>query len=99
MSDISVADAIEGIRDQIVEARTRVIDNRGVSISLSEIEVELQLVTEQKDGVGVKISVASLIFGGEASYDSEATQGQTHTIRFKLDVKDAGTGEDIKLSR
>lgn len=99
MSEISIADAIEDIRNQIVDARKRGHDDRGVKFSMREIEVELQLVAEQKDGVGLKISVASLFFGGEANYQSEATLGQTHTLRFKLDVKDAETGEDIALSR
>ncbi len=96
---IGIADAIDDLRNQIVEARERGKETRGVKFGLREVEVELQLVAEQTDGAGGKASVFFGVFGGEASYDAEFSTSQVHTIRFKLDVSDEATDEMIALSR
>ncbi|MBU2357917.1 MAG: hypothetical protein KKB02_03135 [Alphaproteobacteria bacterium] len=92
-TSISIADAVENLRTQILEAIERGNDAEGIKFGLSEVEVELQLVAEQKVGLGVKGGWSFAVFSGDVSADAETTKAQTHTIRFKLTVEDAKTGQ------
>ncbi|MEP4803667.1 MAG: trypco2 family protein [Hyphomicrobiales bacterium] len=95
----TIADALEDLRDQLVEARERGLEKRGVLIGLSDVEVELNLVLEEKDGGSGKAGFSILGIGAEAEYNAEFTRSQGHVLRFKLHVSDEDTGRDISLSR
>lgn len=98
-ADLTIADAVEDLRNQIIEARKRGKDAETVKFSLHEVEVELHLVVEQKDGLEGKAGFTLPFFGAEGRYGSEATTANTHKIRFKLDVEDANTGQHVNLGR
>ncbi|NDK36913.1 trypco2 family protein [Rhodovulum sulfidophilum] len=87
---ISIADAVESLREQILEAKRRGKDSKGVSFGLHEIEVELQLVTEQTDAAGGKAGFSFAVFSGAASYDATLKTSNTHKLRFKLSVGEPG---------
>ena len=92
-TSISIADAVENLRIQILEAIERGKGGKGIRFGLGEVEVELQLVAEQKVGIGVKGGWSFAVFSGDVNADAEITKAQTHTIRFKLTVEDAKTGQ------
>lgn len=100
---ICIADAIEDLRNQLTEARTRGQDTQGVKFSLSEVEVELRLLAKEKESdagkVGVSFSVLGIGLSGGTGHTTEEEKTQTHTVRFKLEVTDAQTGGHIPLGR
>lgn len=94
---ISIADAVEDLRTQIVEAIDRGKAAQRVSFELSEVEVELKLVAEQKVAAGVKAGWSFVVFSAGVDADAEIAKARTHTVRFKLSVNDAETGKSAVL--
>lgn len=86
---ISIADAVESLRNQIVEAKERGKNSADVTFELHEVEVELQMIAEQTDAVGGKAGFSLAVFTGSAGYDAEFKTSHNHTVRFKLNVGDA----------
>lgn len=86
---VSIADAVASLRSQLIEARDRERDAGGITIELSEVEIQLGLVAETTDKVGGEGGFSFAVFTGKASYEAEAKQAHAHTITLKLSVSDS----------
>lgn len=86
-TDIELADAIESVRDQLVEAASRAT-GRPVAFEVGDIEMEftIELRKEVKGGSKVKAWVV------EAGADASRTRGETHRVAFTLKPRNAATG-------
>ncbi|MCB8902134.1 MULTISPECIES: trypco2 family protein [unclassified Streptomyces] len=86
MTDIELADAIESVRDQLVEAAGRAT-GKPVTFEVGDIEMEftIELRKEVKGGAKVKAWVV------EASTDASRTRGDTHRVSFTLKPRNATT--------
>ncbi|MFE4538905.1 trypco2 family protein [Streptomyces scopuliridis] len=89
---IELADAIESVRDQLLDAATRATD-RPLSFEVGDIQMEftLELRKEIKGGAKVKAWVV------EAGADATRTTGRTHRVAFTLTPRDARTGAPWKV--
>lgn len=88
LDGIELADAVESIRNQLVEAATRATDHP-VSFAVGDIQMEftLELRKEAKAGGKVKAWVV------EAGADASRATGRTHKVAFTLTPRNAVTGE------
>ncbi|MFF3316463.1 trypco2 family protein [Streptomyces sp. NPDC003035] len=86
MTDIELADAIESVRDQLVEAATRAT-GKAVAFEVGDIEMEftIELRKEVKGGTKVKAWVV------EAGADASRTRGETHRVSFTLKPRNPTT--------
>ncbi|MEV7426143.1 MULTISPECIES: trypco2 family protein [unclassified Streptomyces] len=84
---IELADAIESVRDQLLDAATRAT-GRPLAFEVGDIEMEftLELRKEVKGGLKVRAWVV------EAGADGARTSGHTHKVAFTLKPRDARTG-------
>ncbi|MET9661920.1 trypco2 family protein [Streptomyces sp. NPDC006510] len=87
MDGIELADAVESIRNQLIEAAGRAT-GRPVAFEVGDIEMEftLELRKEIKGGSKVKAWVV------EAGADASRATGRTHKVAFTLKPRDAATG-------
>lgn len=103
LATISIADALAALRDQIVEARKRGEDHKGVQFTLRDVAVEFQIVAERTIGADAKGSVKWGVFGlgGDVgtSAKTESSNSMSHKLSLKLDVTDAVSSEPIPLNR
>ncbi|MFD7289050.1 trypco2 family protein [Streptomyces sp. NPDC059863] len=84
---IELADAIESVRDQLLDAATRATD-RPLAFEVGDIQMEftLELRKEAKAGAKVRAWVV------EAGTDAALATGRTHRVAFTLTPRDARTG-------
>ncbi|MEV7090849.1 trypco2 family protein [Streptomyces sp. NPDC093085] len=89
---IELADAIQSVRDQLLEAATRATDTE-VAFEVGDIQMEftLELRKELKGGAKVKAWVV------EAGTDAAVTSGRTHKVAFTLKPQNARTGAPWKV--
>ncbi|MGW4239628.1 trypco2 family protein [Streptomyces sp. NPDC004749] len=89
---IELADAIQSVRDQLLDAATRATD-RPLSFEVGDIQMEftLELRKEVKGGAKVKAWVV------EAGADGTRATGRTHKVAFTLTPRDARTGAPWKV--
>jgi hypothetical protein len=92
MTDIELADAIQSVRDQLLDAATRAT-GQPVAFEVGDIQMEftIELRKEVKGGAKVKAWVV------EAGADAARTTGHTHKIAFTLKPRNAATGESWKV--
>ncbi|MFF3264189.1 trypco2 family protein [Streptomyces sp. NPDC002932] len=85
---IELADAVESVRNQLIEAATRGT-GRPLSFEVGDIQMEftLELRKEVKGSARVKAWVV------EAGADAGRATGHTHKVAFTLRPRDATTGE------
>src|SRR6478609_4353566 len=88
MDGIELADAVESIRNQLIDAAGRAT-GRPVAFEVGDIQMEftLELRKEIKGGGKVKAWVV------EAGADASRATGRTHKVAFTLKPRDAVTGE------
>ncbi|GAA3014903.1 trypco2 family protein [Streptomyces fulvorobeus] len=84
---IELADAVESIRDQLIDAATRAT-GLPVAFEVGEIQMEftLELRKEAKGGAKVRAWVV------EAGADASLSAARTHRVAFTLTPRDAVTG-------
>ncbi|QNE76663.1 hypothetical protein F0344_20355 [Streptomyces finlayi] len=84
---IELADAVESIRNQLIDAATRAT-GRPVSFEVGDIQMEftLELRKEAKGGAKVKAWVV------EAGTDASLSTARTHKVAFTLTPRNAVTG-------
>ncbi|MFI6702632.1 trypco2 family protein [Streptomyces sp. NPDC050509] len=84
---IELADAIQSVRDQLLDAATRAT-GAPVAFEVGDIQMEftLELRKEIKGGAKVKAWVV------EAGADASRTSGHTHKVAFTLKPQDARSG-------
>ncbi|KIF76014.1 hypothetical protein QR77_23270 [Streptomyces sp. 150FB] len=89
---IELADAIDSVRTQLIEAATR-STGQPLAFELGDVQMEftLELRKEVKGGGKVKAWVV------EAGADASRTSGQTHKVAFTLKPTDARTGTSWKV--
>ncbi|GGZ12448.1 hypothetical protein GCM10010387_00390 [Streptomyces inusitatus] len=87
LPDIELADAIESIRDQLIEAAGRSA-GRPVLFEVGDIEMEftVELRKETRGGARVKAWVV------DAGAEAARTSGRTHRVAFTLKPRNARTG-------
>lgn len=85
---IELADAVESVRDQLIEAATRGT-GRPLAFEVGDIQMEftLELRKEVKGSARVKAWVV------EAGADAGRATGHTHKVAFTLKPRDARSGE------
>ncbi|MFF3177877.1 trypco2 family protein [Streptomyces sp. NPDC057900] len=85
---IELADAVESVRNQLIEAATRGT-GRPLAFEVGDIQMEftLELRKEVKGSARVKAWVV------EAGADAGRATGHTHKVAFTLRPRDATTGE------
>lgn len=88
LDGIELADAVESIRNQLMEAADRATD-RPLAFAVGDIQMEftLELRKEAKAGGKVKAWVV------EAGADASRATGRTHKVAFTLSPRNAVTGE------
>ncbi|WP_222316500.1 trypco2 family protein [Streptomyces cavourensis] len=88
LDGIELADAVESIRNQLVEAASRAT-GRPLAFAVGDIQMEftLELRKEAKAGGKVKAWVV------EAGTDASRATGRTHKVAFTLSPQNAVTGE------
>ncbi|MDX3378099.1 hypothetical protein PV390_27230 [Streptomyces sp. ME02-6991-2A] len=88
LDGIELADAVESIRNQLVEAAARATD-RPLAFAVGDIQMEftLELRKEAKAGGKVKAWVV------EAGTDASLASGRTHKVAFTLSPRNTVTGE------
>ncbi|MEV7864527.1 trypco2 family protein [Streptomyces sp. NPDC088124] len=89
---IELADAIQSVRDQLLDAATRAA-GAPVAFEVGDIQMEftLELRKEVKGGAKVKAWVV------EAGTDASRTSGHTHKVAFTLKPRNARTGAPWKV--
>lgn len=89
---IELADAVESIRNQLLEAASRGV-GKAVTFTVSDIQLEftVELRKEIKGGAKVKAWVL------EAGADAARSTGRTHKIALTLHPKSAATGQDLDV--
>ncbi|MFF3812651.1 trypco2 family protein [Streptomyces bacillaris] len=87
LDGIELADAVESIRNQLVEAASRAT-GRPLAFAVGDIQMEftLELRKEAKAGGKVKAWVV------EAGTDASRATGRTHKVAFTLSPQNAVTG-------
>lgn len=92
MDGIELADAVDSVRNQLIEAASRAT-GRPLSFELGPVQMEftLELRKEHKAGGKVKAWVV------EAGTDTARTSGHTHKVSFTLTPRDAATGSAWKV--
>ncbi|ATW49826.1 trypco2 family protein [Streptomyces xantholiticus] len=92
LDGIELADAIQSVRDQLLDAATRAT-GRPLLFEVGDIEMEftLELRKEVKGGAKVKAWVV------EAGADAARTTGRTHRVAFTLKPVDPATGASWKV--
>ncbi|MET9593024.1 trypco2 family protein [Streptomyces sp. NPDC047737] len=88
-----ITEAIEQLRTQLAEAQEYGKDAR-LQFHIAEVEMEF-LVEVRKDAGGsggVRLGVVKL------GADAKVSQGTTHRLRLKLDVRDTLTGDSATVS-
>ncbi|MFJ7060146.1 trypco2 family protein [Streptomyces griseobrunneus] len=88
LDGIELADAVESIRNQLVEAAARAT-GRPLAFAVGDIQMEftLELRKEAKAGGRVKAWVV------EAGADASRATGRTHKVAFTLSPRNGVTGE------
>lgn len=88
-----ITEAIEQLREQLSAAQEK---GKGASLRFHITEVEMEFLVEVrkegKGGAGLKLGVVSL------GADGAISQGSTHRLRLKLDVKDGDSEQDATIS-
>ncbi|MEW1721792.1 trypco2 family protein [Streptomyces sp. NPDC093109] len=89
---IELADAIQSVRDQLLDAATRAT-GQPMAFEVGDIQMEftLELRKEIKGGLKVKAWVV------EAGADGARTSAHTHKVAFTLKPQDARTGAPWKV--
>lgn len=89
---IELADAIQSVRDQLLDAATRAT-GAPMAFEVGDIQMEftLELRKETKGGAKVRAWVV------EAGADGTRTTGHTHKVAFTLKPQDARTGAAWKV--
>ncbi|MEU8629886.1 trypco2 family protein [Streptomyces sp. NPDC048669] len=92
LDGIELADAVESVRNQLIEAATRGT-GRPLAFEVGDIQMEftLELRKEVKGSARVKAWVV------EAGADAGRTTGQTHKVAFTLKPRDVTTGEAWRI--
>jgi hypothetical protein len=87
MDGIELADAVDSVRNQLIEAAARAA-GRPLSFELGPVQMEftVELRKEVKAGGKVKAWVV------EAGADTARTSGHIHKVSFTLTPRDAATG-------
>ncbi len=88
-----ITEAIEQLRTQLANAQERGKDS-SLQFRITEVEMEF-LVEVRKDagaGGGVQLGVVKL------GADGRVSQGTTHRLTLKLDVRDTRTGDSATVS-
>ncbi|MFD9484783.1 trypco2 family protein [Streptomyces sp. NPDC059991] len=88
-----ITEAIEQLRTQLAQAQEYGKDAR-LQFRITEVEMEF-LVEVRKDAGGsggVRLGVVKL------GADAKVSQGTTHRLRLKLDVRDTLTGDPATVS-
>jgi hypothetical protein len=88
-----ITEAIEQLRTQLANAQENGKDAR-LQFRITEVEMEF-LVEVRKDAGGsggVQLGVVKL------GADGRVSQGTTHRLRLKLDVRDSRTGDSATVS-
>ncbi|MFF0450667.1 trypco2 family protein [Streptomyces sp. NPDC004609] len=86
-TDIELADAIESVRDQLIDAATRAT-GRPVLFEMGDIEMEFTVELRKETKAGGKVRAWVL----EGGADTGRATGRTHRVAFTLKAKDARTG-------
>ncbi|MFF3394693.1 trypco2 family protein [Streptomyces sp. NPDC002669] len=92
LDGIELADAVESIRNQLIDAAGRAI-GRPLAFEVGDIQMEftLELRKEIKGGGKVKAWVV------EAGADASRTTGRTHKVAFTLKPRNTATGETWEI--
>ncbi|MGW6455288.1 trypco2 family protein [Streptomyces sp. NPDC055078] len=85
--DIELADAIESVREQLIEAATRA-PGRPLLFEVGDIEMEFTIELRKEEGLGAKVKAWVL----EAGADAKRSTGRTHRVAFTLKPVDPRTG-------
>ncbi|MFI6288705.1 trypco2 family protein [Streptomyces sp. NPDC051018] len=86
-TEIELADAIESVREQLIDAATRAT-GRPVLFEMGDIEMEFTIELRKETKAGGKVRAWVL----EGGADSGRTTGRVHRVAFTLRPKDARTG-------
>ncbi|MFF8959265.1 trypco2 family protein [Streptomyces sp. NPDC014894] len=86
-ADIELADAIESVREQLVEAAGRAT-GRPVSFEVGDIEMEFTIELRKETRGGARIKALVVDAGGEGA----RTTGRTHRVALTLRPRNAVTG-------
>ncbi|MFF3404040.1 trypco2 family protein [Streptomyces sp. NPDC002659] len=92
MTDIELADAIQSVRDQLLDAATRATD-QPLAFEVGDIQMEFTIELRKEASGGLKVK-AWVVEGGA---DGARTTGHTHKVAFTLKPRDAVTGEPWKV--
>lgn len=88
-----ITEAIEQLRAQLSAAQER---GKNATLRFHVTEVEMEFLVEVRreghGGAGLKLGVVSL------GADGKLSQGSSHRLRLKLDVKDGDSQEDATIS-
>jgi len=79
MSSITIAEAVEQLRDDLLQAMAQGND-RKVQFGLEEVELELGLTATREAEAGAKVKWLVVDFGGKGKAGSE----DTHKLTLKL---------------
>ncbi|MCM2394055.1 trypco2 family protein [Streptomyces albipurpureus] len=85
--DIELADAIEAVREQLIDAATRAT-GKPVLFEVGDIEMEFTIELRKDVSGGLKAKAWVL----EAGADITRSTGRTHRVAFTLKPKNAQTG-------
>ncbi|MEE1790054.1 hypothetical protein PUR28_04550 [Streptomyces sp. BE308] len=88
LDGIELADAVESIRNQLVEAATRATDHP-VSFAVGDIQMEFTLELRKEARAGGKVKAWVV----EAGADASRATGRTHKVAFTLTPRNTVTGE------
>ncbi|MFD7643723.1 trypco2 family protein [Kitasatospora sp. NPDC059795] len=91
LEGLALADAVELLRDELVEARRRLAagGDRGVPLALGRITVQLGLELAHTRGGGAKLGFSVVGVDGK----TERTRKTTHTVTLEIGPHEAGPEE------
>ncbi|MFJ4536612.1 trypco2 family protein [Streptomyces tibetensis] len=92
LDGIDLADAIQSVRDQLLDAATRA-SHQPLLFEVGEIELEFTVELRKEVAGGAKIKAWVVEAGAEASRSA----GRTHRVAFTLTPKDPATGRSIMV--
>ncbi|MEO3972254.1 trypco2 family protein [Streptomyces sp. CAU 1734] len=90
VGDIELADAIEAVRDQLIEAAGRAT-GRPVLFEVGDIEMEFTVELRRETSGGAKFKAWVL----EGGADHTRAAGRTHRVAFTLSPRNALTGDPL----
>ncbi|MBT1098369.1 trypco2 family protein [Streptomyces sp. Tu102] len=92
LDGIDLADAIQSLRDQLLDAATRA-SHKPLLFEVGEIQLEFTVELRKEVVGGTKIKAWVV----EAGADASRSAGTTHRVAFTLTPKDPVTGRSIKV--